>query len=97
VRDKPFAVIGASPSPGGAGRAQSETRTILTRIGARIVGDGLRIARAYQQFDPDGRMVDPDVRLALQQQLHELVAATTTPTAGRSRVARAREQHLEVV
>jgi chromate reductase len=75
LRGKPVAVIGASPSPGGAGRAQAEARTVLARIGARVLDGEVRVARAYEQFDPAGRLVDPDLRLALQRLLGELVSA----------------------
>jgi chromate reductase, NAD(P)H dehydrogenase (quinone) len=46
LRGKPVAVIGASPSPGGAGRAQAETRTVLARVGAHVLPDGLSVPHA---------------------------------------------------
>lgn len=82
LRDKPVAVMGASPSPGGASRARAEARTVLARIGARVLEDEVRVARAYQQFDPAGQLVDQDLNLALGHLLERLVAiATTEPRA----------------
>jgi chromate reductase, NAD(P)H dehydrogenase (quinone) len=76
LRDKPVAVIGASPSPGGAGRAQAEARAVLARIGARVLDGEVRVPRAYEQFDPAGRLLDPGLRLSLQRLLGELAAAS---------------------
>ncbi|MQA03637.1 MAG: NAD(P)H-dependent oxidoreductase [Streptosporangiales bacterium] len=44
---KPVTVIGASPSPGGTASAQEHARVVLTRSGARPVGEGLRVPHAY--------------------------------------------------
>lgn len=45
--EKPVAGIGASPSPGGAVRAQADARRVLTRIGAAtVLGAEVRVARA---------------------------------------------------
>ena len=75
LREKPAAVVGASPSPGGAARAQAEARTVLTRIGATVLDAEVRVARAYEQFDRSGRLLDPELRLALRELLRELGAA----------------------
>jgi NAD(P)H-dependent FMN reductase len=37
LRDKPVAVIGASPSPGGTARAQDHARKVLAAIGAQVL------------------------------------------------------------
>lgn len=75
LRAKPVAVISASPSPGGAGRAQADVRKVLETIGARVLDGEVRIPRAYQQFDSAGQLVDADLRLRLAQLLGELSAA----------------------
>src|SRR6266542_4386051 len=54
LRDKPVAVIGASPSPSGAARAQAEARTVLGAIGAHVLDAELALARASKQFDAHG-------------------------------------------
>lgn len=76
LRDKPAAVLGASPSPGGASRAQGEARTVLTRIGARVLDRGVEVAHAYRQFDHAGRLIDPHTTAQLTALLVDLTAAS---------------------
>lgn len=83
LRDKPAAVIGASPSPGGAGRAQAEARVVLGRIGAQVIDIEVRVPHAHEQFDGSRRLVDPNIRDAL----HRLTDALTSAAAATSGVA----------
>ncbi len=71
LHDKCVAVIGASPSPGGARAAQDDARRILGRAGAEVVADELAITRAHQRFDANGRLTD----LALWIELATFLAA----------------------
>lgn len=73
LRDKPVAIIGASPSPGGTASAQVHARTILGRIGAHIVQAELQVPRAYSRFDASGH-VDDELRSDLTDVLVKLVA-----------------------
>lgn len=75
LRDKPVAVVGASPSPGGARRAQEETRFVLGRIGAHVLEDGVAVARAHDQFDDAGNLVDEALRTALASVMERLTDA----------------------
>jgi chromate reductase, NAD(P)H dehydrogenase (quinone) len=79
LRDKPVAVIGASPSPGGAARAQTEIRAVLERCRAVLVQRGLAVGSAYRQFDDDGRLVDPALRKELAAVLADLLAVARPP------------------
>jgi chromate reductase, NAD(P)H dehydrogenase (quinone) len=79
LRDKPVAVIGASPSPGGAARAQREARAVLTRIGSRVIDAGVEVAHAYQRFDADGRLTDPVLHSELTDLLGVLCDTTVMP------------------
>lgn len=74
LRGKPVAVIGASPSPSGAARAQSEARVVLSAIGADVLEEGLTLARAVGQFDRDGALTTLAHRLALTKIVQQLVA-----------------------
>lgn len=85
LRAKPVAVIGASPSPGGAQRAQAEARTVLGAIGARVLDTELRVPRAYQAFDATGRLVDPELRRALARLLNEVRGAAAGSDGSRPR------------
>lgn len=70
LRDKPVAVIGASPSPGGTARANTEARRILERIGAQVLEARLLVPRAFDELTGDGLA---DRRLG--RQLAEVVSA----------------------
>lgn len=74
LRDKPVAVIGASPSPGGAARAQADARKVLGAIGARVLDGELRVARAYAQFDSDSALITAEHQMALDEILAALAA-----------------------
>ncbi len=72
LRDKPVAIIGASPSPGGTARAQTDARKVLTAIGARVLQAEVLVPHAYRQFDSTGRLVDDDLRHQLERLVAEL-------------------------
>jgi chromate reductase, NAD(P)H dehydrogenase (quinone) len=74
LREKPVAVIGASPGPSGAARAQDEARTVLAAIGADVLDAQLALARASEQFDPRGRLSAPTQRRRLGRLLGQLIA-----------------------
>jgi len=78
LRDKPVAVIGASPSPGGTARAQVDARTVLTAIGAQVLDAELLVPHAYRQFDSTGRLVDADLRHQLERLVAELHTSSLT-------------------
>jgi chromate reductase, NAD(P)H dehydrogenase (quinone) len=70
--EKPVAVIGASPSPFGAGWSHPETRKVLAAAGARVVEAELAAGRASTRFDARGRLVDAKARCALAAVVSEL-------------------------
>ena len=76
LRHKPVAVIGASPSPGGTARAQSDALKVLSAIGARVIDTELLVAHAYRQFDSARRLVDADLRRQLEGLVGELHTAS---------------------
>lgn len=78
LRNVPAAVIGASPGGFGAVWAQADLRRILARIGARVVDTELPVGLAHTRFDASGRLVDDDVRVALEELLDELAASVET-------------------
>jgi chromate reductase, NAD(P)H dehydrogenase (quinone) len=73
LRGKPVAVIGASPSPSGATRAQAEARVVLGAIGAEVIDAELAVARVSEQFDDDGRLATLAHRRDLKRLLERLV------------------------
>lgn len=81
LRGKPVAVIGASPSPAGAARAQSEARVVLRAIGAEVLDAELAVARVSEQFDDDGRLA----ALAHRGDLRKLLALVVAVARNASR------------
>jgi len=79
LRNKPIAIAGVSPGLYGAMWAQTDLRRVLGVAGARVVGEELPVAGAADQFDDEGRLVDPDLRARLAEHL-ELLAAEARPT-----------------
>lgn len=84
LRDKPAAVVGASPSRSGARTAQSDARRVLARAGAHVVEVELTVPAAYTRFAPDGELIDDELRRRLGEVVRELSHAarqTVRPAA----------------
>ena len=81
LRNKPAAMMGASPSPGGTRRAQAHLREVLDRAGADVVvGPSLHLARAFEHVS-DGRLTSEDAREAVREIVAGLVDADVLDTA----------------
>jgi chromate reductase len=78
LRNVPIAVVGASTSAFGAVWAQDDLRRVLGRIGARVVGEPLPVARAQSRFDLAGDLVDAELRAGLRTAI-EVLAAEAEP------------------
>jgi chromate reductase len=79
LRGKPAAVVGASTGLFGAVWAQAETRKVLKTIGARILEDELPVGLADDAFDPEGRLLDPELRDRLADLVGDLAREVTAP------------------
>jgi hypothetical protein len=67
-KNRPFAVIGASPGGFGTILAQNAWLPVLRTLGARYWSGGrLMVSRASQVFDAQGAIVDPKLAEQLQQ------------------------------
>ena len=81
LRNKPAAVMGASPSSGGTRRARSHLRDVLHRAGADVAdGPSLYLARAFERVS-DGRLTSEDAREAVRKIVAGLVDAVAIDTA----------------
>ena len=82
-RDRPFAVIGASPGGFGTILAQSAWLPVLRTLGARFWSGGrLMVSRAGQVFDAEGALADSKLGEQLEQFLAGFVAfASASPSA----------------
>ncbi len=74
LRRRPVAVVGASTSLFGAVWAQAELRKVLRTAGAAPLDRELPVGLAGEAFAADGSLADPDLAVALQALLDELVA-----------------------
>ncbi len=82
LRDKPAAVLGATPSRGGTRRAQAHLREVLDRIGVIVISEpSLYLARATEHVS-DGRLMSEDAREALRKILATLADAVDADYAG---------------
>ena len=79
LRGKPAAVIGASTGLFGAVWAQAETRKVLKTIGARVLEDELPVGLADDAWDPQGRLLDPELRDRLADVVGDLVREVSAP------------------
>ncbi len=79
LRGKPAAVVGASTGLFGAVWAQAETRKVLKAIGAHVLEDELPVGLADDAFDPNGRLLDPELRDRLADLVGDLVREVTAP------------------
>jgi chromate reductase, NAD(P)H dehydrogenase (quinone) len=75
LRNKPVAVIGASPSMFGALWAQAELRKVLSASGARVLDTELAIATAHEAFDDEDQLIEAELGDALRSIVHELADA----------------------
>ena len=79
LRDRPAAVIGASPSPSGARSARADARRVLTRAGARVVDRQLGVAAAYEHLGPAGELADEDLRSRLAEVVADVAREIRSP------------------
>lgn len=55
----PVAVMGATPGRSGTAGAQAQLRQVLSRIGCGVVAEPeVKISKAYDRFDDEGRLCD---------------------------------------
>jgi chromate reductase len=78
LRNKPVAVVGASPGMFGAVWAQAELRKVLATAGARVVDRELGVAAADEAFTDDGRLIEAEHHDELASILASLVSEAQT-------------------
>lgn len=86
LRNKPVAVIGASPSMFGAVWAQNDARRVLKIIGARVLEDELPVGQAAAKF-VDGQLVEPETRELLADVVMGLSDSVRSREAARAAAA----------
>ncbi len=75
LRDKPVAVMGASPGRGDTARAQAQLREAFVFTGACVMPQPeLLVGAAAAHFDLDGNVTSPEVRAAIGEVVEALAA-----------------------
>jgi chromate reductase len=68
LKDKPVAVMGASPGRGSTARAQAQLREAFVFTGACVMPQPeLLVSAAASHFDDDGNVTDPELRERLEE------------------------------
>lgn len=75
LRGKHIAVIGASPSPGGARTAIADAQRILSRAGATVIPETTFVPRVFEHLDHTGALNGYDVRTSIANVTSALLAA----------------------
>jgi chromate reductase, NAD(P)H dehydrogenase (quinone) len=78
--NKPVVVLGASPSPKGAHNAVTWLTEIFGYLGARVVGESVKVASVSQFIAEDGKL-DPAVIDQLRPLVDSLVEAVRHPVS----------------
>jgi chromate reductase len=73
LKDKPVAVMGASPGNGSTARAQAQLREAFVFTGACVMPQPeLMLGAAAAHFDDDGNVIDPDLRASIVELVEAL-------------------------
>jgi len=81
--DKPVALIGASPGPGGTRIAQTAWLPVLRVLGTRPwFGDLLGVGHASKVFDAEGRLVDDTIKKLLAEYMAGFAAFVAGSASG---------------
>ena len=84
LRDKPVALMGASPGRFGTARAQGDVRSVLTALGCYVLPKPvLQVGAAGEKFSAEGDLEDENVRQKVRELLEALVEWTRMLRAGR--------------
>src|SRR5215471_8777302 len=74
-RDKPAAILSASPGPGGGKRGLKQLRELLEMIRMTVVPQHVSVANSGEAFDGAGRLVRSSDTGSLRQLTNELAGA----------------------
>ena len=84
LRRKPVAVCGLSTGPIGGARAVEQLKLVLIEMHALPIRDSVYFSAARSLFDPEGRLVRPDVSRRIDEVVAELAWYATALRWGRA-------------
>jgi chromate reductase len=74
-RNKPVAIFGSTHGAFGAVWAQADLKKIIGAMGARALDVQVAVGHAPERFDTDGRLIDDDIRAAVEAALLTVAAS----------------------
>jgi chromate reductase, NAD(P)H dehydrogenase (quinone) len=74
-RNKPVAIFGATQGAFGAVWAQADLKKIVGAMGARTLDVQVAVGQAREKFDADGRLLDDDLRAAVEAAMLTVAAS----------------------
>jgi chromate reductase, NAD(P)H dehydrogenase (quinone) len=74
LKGKSAAILSASPGGYGGARSLTQLRPFLENIHISVLPDQVSVPKAYEAFDADGNLVDPDLQSAVKALATNLVA-----------------------
>jgi chromate reductase len=74
-RNKPVAIFGSTKGAFGAVWAQADLKKIVGAMGARVLDVQVAVGQAHEKFDADGRLIDDDIRAAVEAAMLTVAAS----------------------
>jgi chromate reductase len=85
LRDKPVAILGATPGPGATARAQANLREAFVFVGAVVMPvPEILVATAGEHFDADGNVTDPELLASIVELVEALARWTVRLSSDRA-------------
>ncbi len=95
LKNKPAAVVGASPGNHGAQWAQADVRRVLTAIGAEVLDAELAVRRVHEKIDANGDLRNAEQEKRLREIISALLELTGAPVPAELAVSAAYSQECQ--
>jgi len=74
-KGKKFALMSASPGPGGGSRNLDHLSQILQNVGGEVIKRRVSVAKAHDAFDDQGALKDSALQISLEKEVAELLSS----------------------
>jgi NAD(P)H-dependent FMN reductase len=84
-KGKRFAIMSASPGPGGGARSLAHLRAIIEAIGGNVIQNQVSIPNSYKAFDAKGKLESASQKQELIQEIQQFLqtkAPASQPSGG---------------
>lgn len=72
-KGKKFVLMSTSPGPGGGANSLAHLKAIIEVIGGTVMQQSFIVPNAYQAFDDQGFLKDPNLKMQLQKLIKEAI------------------------